>query len=137
MALARVRFEWKGDAFARDLEKSIDRGLTAAAARAADEAVRSLGSSHGGVRSKPGHPPHTQSTTLANSGTYVEAKRGVAYYGFSVFYAPFLELGTRMMAARPFIRRVIEVPAIRNRIAKTFYRTTEKDLLRRGRAAGR
>lgn len=57
--------------------------------------------------SSPGHGPGVRTGRLRNSITYrigVDAISPYADIGSAVLYAPFLELGTSRMAARPFLR---------------------------------
>lgn len=57
--------------------------------------------------SAPGEGPGVRTGRLRNSISYrigVDAISPYADIGTAVFYAPFLEIGTRKMAARPFLR---------------------------------
>jgi len=56
-------------------------------------------------RSKPGEPPRVQTGTLRRSITHELSKAvPVARVGTNVVYGKHLELGTRNMAPRPFMR---------------------------------
>jgi HK97 gp10 family phage protein len=58
--------------------------------------------------SKPGDPPHKQTGRLRSSVTY-EVLDGelIARVGTNVKYAKWLELGTKNMAPRPWLRRAL------------------------------
>lgn len=61
--------------------------------------------------SAPGEGPGVITGRLRNSITWRPGVDSVSPYvdiGTNVFYAPFLELGTRKMAARPFLRPALE-----------------------------
>ena len=60
--------------------------------------------------SAPGQPPASDTGTLARSIVIdVDKDKMTASVGSNVKYAPFLELGTSRMAARPFLKRALEV----------------------------
>ena len=60
--------------------------------------------------SGPGQPPASDTGTLARSIVIdVDKDKMTASVGSNVKYAPFLELGTSRMAARPFLKRALEV----------------------------
>jgi HK97 gp10 family phage protein len=60
--------------------------------------------------SAPGQPPASDTGTLARSIVIdVDKDKVTASVGSNVKYAPFLELGTSRMAARPFLKRALEV----------------------------
>jgi len=66
---------------------------------------------YGFVRSQPGEPPRKQYGTLRRGVTY-EVDKGmlvarVGLYGPALAYAKFLELGTRKMKARPYLRQTL------------------------------
>jgi len=67
--------------------------------------------------SAPGDPPMTDSGRLVSS-IYYDQDGTTAYVGSPVFYALFLEFGTRKMAARPFLFPSLEEegPAFRRRL---------------------
>jgi HK97 gp10 family phage protein len=54
--------------------------------------------------SKEGRPPNVQTGDLRNSIRTERAGLFAVIVGPSVFYGKFLECGTRLMAARPFMR---------------------------------
>lgn len=60
--------------------------------------------------SSPGQPPASDTGTLARSIVIdVDKTNFTATVGSNVVYAPFLELGTSRMAARPFLVRALQV----------------------------
>ena len=61
--------------------------------------------------SPPGHAPAVRTGTLRRSITWKPGIDGVSPYvdiGSNVLYAPYVELGTSRMAARPFLRPALE-----------------------------
>lgn len=61
--------------------------------------------------SQPGHGPAVRTGRLRGSITWRLGADGFSPYvdvGSSVFYAPFVELGTSRMAARPFLRPALQ-----------------------------
>lgn len=60
------------------------------------------------VTSAPGDPPDVQTGKLLNSIYVRTPKRGQRVIGTDVDYAPHLEFGTSKMAARPFMRPMLE-----------------------------
>jgi HK97 gp10 family phage protein len=66
---------------------------------------------YGSFPSKPGQPPHKQVGVLRGSVTYEVgyAANGAltARVGTNIVYGKFLELGTRRMKARPWLKRAL------------------------------
>lgn len=61
--------------------------------------------------SSPGEGPGVVTGRLRGSITWRPGEDGISPYvdvGSNVYYAPFLELGTKRMAARPFLRPALE-----------------------------
>lgn len=61
--------------------------------------------------SQPGHGPSVRTGRLRGSITWRIGQDGESPYadiGTAVFYAPFVELGTSRMQARPFLRPALE-----------------------------
>lgn len=61
--------------------------------------------------STPGHPPATRTGLLRSSITWrvgADALSPYADVGSAVLYAPFVELGTRFMEPRPYLRPGLE-----------------------------
>jgi hypothetical protein len=90
--------------FARLVAKACNAGVTAAAAVLADTMVRQLGRNHGGVPSKPGKPPNSQTGQLSRNTGFARAVNGVAAAGTAQDYGVHLEFGTVKMAPRPWLR---------------------------------
>lgn len=61
---------------------------------------------YGAYPSKPGEPPHKQRGRLLGSVAF-EVKGLIARVGTNVKYGRWLELGTKHMAARPWLRRAL------------------------------
>lgn len=57
--------------------------------------------------SRPGEPPHKQSGHLLGSVGWELVSNAVARVGTFLRYGRWLELGTRIMAARPWLRRAL------------------------------
>jgi hypothetical protein len=63
---------------------------------------------YGANPSAPGEPPHKQLGHLRRSVTYeVDAAASTGRVGTNLLYGLWLELGTRLMAARPWLRRAL------------------------------
>lgn len=82
---------------------------------------------YGAFPSKPGQPPHKQVGVLRGSVTYEVAYSAngtlIARVGTNILYGKFLELGTRKMKARPWLKRALnekrgDIQAIMNRPMK-------------------
>jgi phage gpG-like protein len=122
-------FSWHGDALKRKFEGMVGRRLDAASivvqnhakalisteGTAKATAGRTLRSGrkvrkgsliYGASPSKPGEPPNVQTGRLRGSVAH-ERVGMVARVGTNVRYGRDLELGTRKMAARPWLRRAL------------------------------
>jgi HK97 gp10 family phage protein len=62
---------------------------------------------YGANPSKPGEPPHKQKGRLHGSVAFT-VDGLIGRVGTNVLYGKFLELGTRRMAARPWLRRALK-----------------------------
>ena len=115
-------FEWHGERFKKEMRSLVDRNLDKAATFLVGRVKKSFGSAAavaGGTtkghrrrsRSKPGDPPHVDTGHLRRSITYrsgmSKETRDVGSFG-EVKYARFLELGTRTMAPRPYLRPALD-----------------------------
>ena len=63
---------------------------------------------YGATRSKPGEPPRKQLGHLRRSVTYEVDDNQVGRVGTNLKYGRWLELGTRLMKARPWLRRALK-----------------------------
>lgn len=88
------------DAFAKD---SIKRRMSQG------EAYERGGRTH--YASRPGYPPNTDTGRLANSIKHRKIASAIWEVRADAIYALALEIGTRRVAARPFL-----VPALRNQV---------------------
>lgn len=84
---------------------ALERGVLLGAERLRDEARRLLGrAALDGAPSAPGEPPRLRSGALADSVTiWPVPDRPAAEVGSDLAYGRHLELGTRRMAARPWL----------------------------------
>lgn len=107
-----VRFDWNEAAlnqFLNGPHAPVARILSDAAIRC-ESTIKSI---MGQVPppAPPGHAPATRTGRLWGSISWVLAHDALGLYaavGTNVFYGPFLEGGTRFMAARPFLRPGVE-----------------------------
>ena len=76
------------------------------------------------VASAKGQPPNTDTGRLAGSIRAVESGTPTAYVDALADYAPWLEFGTRNMAARPFMTPAVE--AEREKFRKGVNELTKK-----------
>lgn len=100
---------WYGDAVAARLNERLHAGVEAAALAVLQYARQSVSRPNptGRAPSRPGEPPKMVTGELRDSlgaAVAVEGERVVAVVGAGARHALFLELGTRRMAARPFLR---------------------------------
>jgi phage gpG-like protein len=113
-----VKSEWHGPEQKAILESEMKRRLTACAILLAGYAKRLVSTAgtgtagkgkkkkrvYGAKPSAPGDPPAKQTGRLRASITW-ELSGRTARVGTNLLYGRFLELGTRLMAARPWLRR--------------------------------
>ena len=93
-----------GESLATNAAAAAQVGMIAAARVVRDAVVAVFGTNHGGVPSRPGMPPNSQTNNLRQSWEIDTANPAV--YS-EVEYAGFLELGTVDMAARPYVDKSI------------------------------
>jgi hypothetical protein len=62
---------------------------------------------YGAFPSAPGDPPHKQTVRLLASVAWELVGDAIARVGMNLRYGRWLELGTRKMAARPWLRRAL------------------------------
>lgn len=62
---------------------------------------------YGAFPSRPGDPPHKQTGRLLASLAWELVSDAIARVGMNLKYGRWLELGTRKMAARPWLRRAL------------------------------
>jgi phage gpG-like protein len=112
--------KWHGNACQKRLAAELKRRLQAAAMVVQSHATQLIGVEsaarrgkgkrrkliYGANPSKPGEPPHKQTGRLLGSITR-EVHDTYARVGTNVKYGRWLELGTRFMAARPWLRRAL------------------------------
>jgi len=109
--------KWYGDEAKKRITTEMERRLTACAIVVSGHAkklisVAGTGAGPGQKRrygsdpSKPGEPPRKQTGHLRRSVAWERAGL-VARVGTNVRYGRWLELGTRKMAARPWLRRAL------------------------------
>lgn len=133
----RVVTVWHGDRVAEILQSELTRRLSAAAIVVQNHAKRLVGKEGTGVKgdgggtqptgprnrkkliygafpSRPGEPPRKQTGRLQSSIAHELRVRGLfgrgllARVGTNVKYGRWLELGTRRMAPRPWLRRALD-----------------------------
>lgn len=93
-----------GESLATNAAAAAQVGMIAAARVVRDAVVAVFGTNHGGVPSRPGMPPNSQTNNLRQSWE-IDTANPAAYS--EVEYAGFLELGTVDMAARPYVDKSI------------------------------
>lgn len=93
-----------GESLATNAAAAAQVGMIAAARVVRDAVVAVFGTNHGGVPSRPGMPPNSQTNNLRQSWE-IDAANPAVYS--EVEYAGFLELGTVDMAARPYVDKSI------------------------------
>ena len=93
-----------GESLATNAAAAAPVAMIAAARVVRDAVVAVFGTNHGGVPSRPGMPPNSQTNNLRQSWE-IDAANPAVYS--EVEYAGFLELGTVDMAARPYVDKSI------------------------------
>ena len=112
-----VRLDWNGPACQREIQALIKRGLYSAGLlvqRRAKELLSTSGTGggkgkkrkYGSEPSAPGEPPRKQRGTLRAS-VAVDANEKECRVGTNLKYGLYLELGTRKLKARPWLRRAL------------------------------
>jgi HK97 gp10 family phage protein len=110
-----VNMKWHGDDFKRDLGKTIRAKLTTCGEIIISDAQRSMMEPKTGspgpqtTRSAPGESPAVQTGTLKESLAQepLEDRVGIRV-GTNIRYGLYLELGTRKMRARPWLRPALD-----------------------------
>lgn len=122
-------------AMLRKWETGIEKAITLATLELEKEARRLTSLKVGvaktnygnavGHRSRPGEPPYIETGTLTKSISHETGKDGTYFYGrvgTKHDYGWFLEVGTRNMAPRPWLRPALDntTPRIRALLGKAF-----------------
>lgn len=108
------QFRWNEAGYRELLNGPILRNLVRRAIRVESQAKRNASEpprSGPGSGSAPGRGPAVRTGRLRGSITWRPGKDAVSPFvdiGTAVFYAPFVELGTSRMAARPFLRPALQ-----------------------------
>ena len=106
-----MSMRWHGEEFKRQIADEMAKNMEAAAIHLKGEIKQSLavGNIDSSSPSEAGDPPRRVTGRLSGSIAHeVDRVRLIARVGTNVLYGKFLELGTRKMAARPFIRPGLE-----------------------------
>lgn len=107
LALESFRFNQQG--LEQLLHNDVNKDLARRAIRVESHAKNSMGQE--APPSTPGQPPATRTGRLIGSITWRLGADSLGPYadvGSAVFYAPFVELGTSRMKARPYLRPALE-----------------------------
>ncbi len=122
-----MRIKWDDRDFLKQVQTARVRTLKKAAVFLVGEVKKSFGNTgiagatkadRAANRSMPGDPPNVDTGTLRRSITHELLNESTARVGSNIKYAPALELGTKNMAPRPYLR-----PAVANnrrKIVKMF-----------------
>ncbi len=111
-----ARIVWHGKEFEKEISRLVRKKLKLAAEEVANQVKRNI--STGRPASKPGAFPHVDTGRLRNSIFWELAGGNTAIVGTSVEYGLFLEIGTRRMSPRPFLRPTLG--QMRGKIEKIF-----------------
>lgn len=98
--------KWNGDELKRAVNKATEANLHRAAITLKNEVKKAI-SEPSPPASAPGEEPHKDTGRLRASIAH-EVDGKTARVGTNVTYGKFLELGTKKMAARPFLRPTYE-----------------------------
>lgn len=103
-----VRVKWHGEKLKAETEKEFIRRLHRAAITLKNEIKVNI-SDPSPPASTEGNPPHKDTGRLRASISHeVDDTSRAARVGTNVTYGKFLELGTKRMGARPFIRAAFD-----------------------------
>ena len=129
----KVRWNWYGDKIKQQLEDEASKRIQASAIAVHNHAkklisvdgtgraIKTVSYSYGGRRrvakkkgliygfapSQPGEPPRVQFGRLRGSIAWEMATRFIARVGTNVKYGRWLELGTKFVQSRPWLRRAL------------------------------
>ena len=98
-------------AFEARLRAELRGAVTRAAIMVQDEAVRLVSQQSSPPPSEPGEPPHLDTGTLARSIDWEvedQPRSIVGRIGTNLDYGRYLELGTSIMAPRPYLRPALD-----------------------------
>lgn len=105
--------DFSPESFNQRLKKALLNNLKSGCILIRNKCVESMvvGNQHGTDPSSPGETPHIGHGALRRSisSKIIDPDKLIGRVSTNIKYAPFLELGTSKMAARPFLR-----PALHN-----------------------
>lgn len=102
--------QWYGDDFLKELREETPEALFEAAETFSKIAASRTPKMSGDLRESAYAGIEGKSTykKRKNYSKEVKAKKGEAVAGFGVFYAKFIEFGTKKMRAQPFMRPTLD-----------------------------
>ena len=100
-----TRFVWHGPAVIKQVQLTATKKLKLAAEATANQVKRNI--SIGRPASKPNEFPHVDTGRLRQSIFWTMRGSTTAIVGTPVKYGLYLEVGTRHMAPRPYLRRTL------------------------------
>lgn len=116
-----IRIDWHGEATMAAIKAQLNRAIYAGGTILRNRAIERVSIDGSGkvngrrvrgvrpVHSLPGESPRSQSKQLRQSITVsADRTRMTVRVGSPMIYGPYLELGTRHMAPRPWLRRSYE-----------------------------
>jgi phage gpG-like protein len=119
-----AKIEWHGNEFNEELEQSLAKNIEAAAIYFKEKVKRAIGVTGNPYRyaigakgpwyrnenpSAPGYPPHKMLGDLQRSIAHeMSEDKQTAFVGTNLEYGYYLEVGTRKMEARPYLRSTLE-----------------------------
>ena len=117
VALAIETFRWNVAEYERLIRMPVMGDLVRRAIRVEAQAKHNASQAPmgPGMGSPPGHGPAVRTGRLRASITWRPGQDALSPYvdiGSAVHYAPYVELGTSRMAARPFLRPALEAARV-------------------------
>ena len=103
--------KWYGDEILKELREATPEGLYGAAEMLVDNAKGRVQRQFSGNLAESGYiAMHNKSTYKSDRrhNKEVKPKQGEAVAAFAIFYAQFVEFGTRYAAAKPFLRPALD-----------------------------
>ena len=105
--MSDVIFIDHSDEVLRSANSEIEKAIAIGTIQVQNESKRLVNRFSGPPASKPGEPPHKRTGTLDRSidmETFTRGKDFVGRVGTNLNYGLWLEIGTRKMAKRPYLR---------------------------------
>lgn len=119
MANSKPIVAWYGDDLLKQIREATPEGLFAGAEMLVDSAKAKVPRKTGNL-AESGYAATSEQSTYKRDKRHnkeIKPKEGQAVAAFAMFYAGFIEYGTRKKAARPFLRPAMD--EMKNKLGET------------------